>query len=69
MAELLLVGGHGNLREFVLTTVILAPGVGNPGSVLPAVARFRWIRRIRWRIPGGPKVEYSTMISALLAGK
>ena len=46
--------------------------MGNPGSVLPAVAHFRWIRWIRWirrRIPGGSKSEYSTTILALFAGK
>ena len=31
--------------------------------------RFRWIRKIRLRIPGGPKIEYSTAILAHLAGK
>ena len=34
--------------------------------------RFRGIRRIRWirrRIPGGPKIEYSTAILAHLLGK
>ena len=30
-----------NLREFVQTTVILTPGVGNPGSVLHRWLRFR----------------------------
>ena len=54
------------LREFVQTTVILPPGVGNPGSVLLAVARFRWIC---WRIPGGPKIDDSAMNLAHLAGK
>ena len=29
-----------HLREFVLTTVILLPGVGYPGSVLPALTPF-----------------------------
>ena len=29
-----------NLREFVLTTVILLPGVGNPGSVLGGLTPF-----------------------------
>ena len=28
------------MREFVETTVILAPGVGNPGSVLDPVVAF-----------------------------
>ena len=39
--------------------------MGNPGSVLLAVAHFRWIRWIRWirlRIPGGPKSDDSTAI-------
>ena len=57
------------MREFVLTAVILLPGVGNPGSVLPAVAHFRWISWIRRRIPGGPKSDDSTMILALFLGK
>ena len=29
-----------HLREFVLTTVILLPGVGNPGSVLGGLTPF-----------------------------
>ena len=47
----------------------MAPGVGNPGSVLPGMLRFRWIRWIRFRVPRGPKIEYSTMILAHFAGK
>ena len=39
-----------NLREFVLTTVILTPGVGYPGSVLAGLTPFP-LRRLR--IPGG----------------
>ena len=35
------------------TTVILAPGVGNPGSVPHRMLRFRWIRLIRFRVPRG----------------
>ena len=31
---------HPNLREFVLTTVILLPGVGYPGSVLGCLTPF-----------------------------
>ena len=74
--SLLIVANHcpgpTRLREFVETTVILPPGVGNPGSVLAAVAHFRWIRWIRWirwRIPGSPKIEYSTATLAHLLGK
>ena len=29
------------MREFVLTTVILPPGVGNPGSVLHGLTPFQ----------------------------
>ena len=61
-----------NLRKFVLTTVILPPGVENPGSVWPAVMRFSWIGWIgwiRWRIPGGLKKSNCPMVVAHLAGK
>ena len=49
------------LKEFVKTTVILVPGVGNKGSVLHRMLRFRWIR---FRILRGSKSDYSTMILA-----
>ena len=32
--------GICNLREFVVTTVILTPGAGNPGSVLGILTLF-----------------------------
>ena len=50
----------------MLTTVILPPGVGNPGSVLHSWMRFR---RIRWRIPGGPFGSDSSMNLTHFAGK
>ena len=53
----------------MLSTVILLPGVGNPGSVLHGMLRFRGIRWIRFRTPGDPQIEYSTVILAHLAGK
>ena len=43
-----------NLREFVLTTVILPPGVGNPGSVLHGLTPFPldWLDPLEnpWRL-------------------
>ena len=61
------------LREFVVTTVILTPGTGNPGSVLgvltpfPAdLTRFDWIRR---RIPGASRNVMKTIKIEHFTGK
>ena len=45
------------------------PGVGNPGSVLHGMLRFRRIRRIRFRTPRSPKIEYSVLDLAPWTGK
>ena len=43
--------------------------MGDPGSILHGMLHFRWTRRIRFRIPRRPKIEYSTAILAHWAGK
>ena len=62
----------GSLHKLPQTTVILPPGMGNPGSVLHGMLRFwriRRIRGIRFRTPRRPQIEYSTVILAFFAGK
>ena len=66
---LFIVFDTAHLREFVLTTVILLPGVGNQGLFWGGWPRFRGIRGIRWRVPGASKNVVKTIKIGLWAGK
>ena len=64
-----------NLREFVLTTVILAPGACRTQALMCfGWMRFRWIGWIRWiswircRIPGGLILCACAWLQQLLLG-
>lgn len=58
-----------NLRKFVWTTVILAPGAcRTQGMACFGWMRLRWIHRIGQRIPGGLILRACTVLQQLLLG-